>query len=61
MDGKAIDAKGKPGKWLPNAAFNAVYAADEVVRRAEQKGELKPPERSRTSRPRCPSLRSARS
>ncbi len=43
VDGKAIDAKGKPGKWLPNAAFNAVYSADEVVRRAEQKGELKPP------------------
>ncbi len=43
QDGKAIDAKQKPGKWLPNAAFNAVYAADEVVRRAEQKGELKPP------------------
>ena len=43
QDGKAIDAKGKPGKWLPSAAFNAVYAADEVVRRAEQKGELKPP------------------
>jgi tetratricopeptide (TPR) repeat protein len=43
QDGKAIDAKQKPGKWLPNAAFNAVYASDEVVRRAEQKGELKPP------------------
>jgi tetratricopeptide (TPR) repeat protein len=43
QDGKAIDAKQKPGKWLPNAAFNAVYAGDEVVRRAEQKGELKPP------------------
>ncbi|HUM09681.1 MAG TPA: tetratricopeptide repeat protein [Myxococcaceae bacterium] len=43
QDGKAIDAKQKPGKWLPNAAFNAVYAADEVVRRAEQKGEIKPP------------------
>jgi len=42
QDGKAIDAKQKAGKWLPNAAFNAVYAADEVVRRAEQKGELKP-------------------
>ena len=24
QDGKAIDAKQKPGKWLPNAAFNAV-------------------------------------
>jgi len=43
QDGKAIDARQKPGKWLPNAAFNAVYAGDEVVRRAEQKGELKPP------------------
>ena len=43
QDGKAIDGKQKPGKWLPNSAFNAVYAADEVVRRAEQKGELKPP------------------
>ena len=45
QDGAKIDAKppAKPGKWLPNAAFNAVYAADEVVRRAEQKGEIKPP------------------
>jgi TolA-binding protein len=34
---------GKPGKWLSNAAFDAVYAADEVVRRSEEKGELKPP------------------
>src|SRR5262244_806660 len=45
QDGAKLDAKppGKPGKWLSNAAFDAVYAADEVVRRAEQKGELKPP------------------
>jgi TolA-binding protein len=57
QDGKAIDAKQKPGKWLPNAAFNAVYAADEVVRRAEQKGELKPPS-GPTSRRWCPSRRS---
>src|SRR5215813_8313438 len=39
----AAKLEGKPGKWLPNAAFDAVYAADEVVRRAEQKGDLKPP------------------
>src|SRR5262249_2923988 len=43
QDGKAIDAKQKPGKRLPNAGFNAVYAADDVVRRAEQKSELMPP------------------
>ncbi|XXF80464.1 tetratricopeptide repeat protein [Myxococcaceae bacterium GXIMD 01537] len=32
---------GKPGKWLPNASYNAVLAYDEVVKGLEQKGELK--------------------
>jgi cellulose synthase operon protein C len=31
----------KPGKWLPLAAYDSVYAWDEVVRRAEEHGELK--------------------
>jgi len=31
----------KPGKWLPLAAYDSVYAWDEVVKRAEEKGELK--------------------
>ncbi|MDY7229814.1 tetratricopeptide repeat protein [Hyalangium rubrum] len=51
QDAKILDAKdekgnpkpGKPGKWLPNAAYNAVLAYDEVVKTAEEKGTLKPP------------------
>jgi tetratricopeptide (TPR) repeat protein len=51
-DAKQMDAKddkgnpkpGKPGKWLTNAAYNAVLAYDEVVKAAEEKGALKPPE-----------------
>ncbi len=31
----------KPGKWLPLAAYDSVYAWDEVVKRAEEHGELK--------------------
>ena len=37
---------GKPGKWLTNAAYNAVLAYDEVVKAAEEKGALKPPDTS---------------
>ncbi len=34
----------KPGKWMTNAAYNAVLAWDEVVKGAEQKGTLKQPD-----------------
>jgi len=52
QDAKLLDAKdakgnpkpGKPGKWLTNAAYNAVLAYDEVVKAAEEKGTLKPPD-----------------
>lgn len=52
QDAKALEAKdakgnpkpGKPGKWLANAAYNAVLAYDEVVKAAEEKGALKAPE-----------------
>ena len=52
QDAKLLDAKdakgnpkpGKPGKWLANAAYNAVLAYDEVVKAAEEKGALKPPD-----------------
>lgn len=52
QDAKLLDAKdakgnpkpGKPGKWLTNASYNAVLAYDEVVKAAEEKGALKPPE-----------------
>ncbi|MGO9765026.1 MAG: tetratricopeptide repeat protein [Myxococcaceae bacterium] len=51
-DGRRIDGQknaagawvvkpGKPGKWLPLAAYDSVYAWDEVVKRAEEHGELK--------------------
>ncbi|SEU07092.1 tetratricopeptide repeat protein [Stigmatella erecta] len=51
QDAKLLEAKddkgnpkpGKPGKWLNNAAYNAVLAYDEVVKAAEQKGTLKDP------------------
>ena len=33
---------GAPGKWLTNAAYDAVLAYDEVVKKAEEKGEIKP-------------------
>ena len=38
------EKKEKPGKWMTNAAYNAVLAWDEVVKAAEQKGTLKPPD-----------------
>ena len=49
QDAKLLDAKdeqgkpkpGKPGKWLQNAAYNAVLAYDEVVKDAESKGTFK--------------------
>jgi tetratricopeptide (TPR) repeat protein len=41
LDGKRIDSKQKPGKWLTNAAYNAVLAYDEVVKRLEESGKLK--------------------
>ncbi|RJS19328.1 hypothetical protein DRW03_23575 [Corallococcus sp. H22C18031201] len=49
QDAKVLEAKddkgkpkpGKPGKWLPNASYNAVLAYDEVVKAAEARGEGK--------------------
>ncbi|MCY1002430.1 tetratricopeptide repeat protein [Myxococcus sp. MISCRS1] len=49
QDAKVLEAKddkgkpkpGKPGKWLQNAAYNAVLAYDEVVKTAESRGEAK--------------------
>jgi cellulose synthase operon protein C len=49
QDAKALEAKdeqgnlkpGKPGRWLQNAAYNAVLAYDEVVKDAESKGVFK--------------------
>ncbi|MBF5042506.1 tetratricopeptide repeat protein [Aggregicoccus sp. 17bor-14] len=43
---EAKDPKGKPapqkaGKWLTNAAYNAVLAYDEVVKKLEESGQLK--------------------
>lgn len=43
---EAKDAAGKPapqkaGKWLNNAAYNAVLAYDEVVKKLEESGQLK--------------------
>ncbi len=38
-DGKVV--KGKPGKWMVNAAYNAILAYDEVVKKAEEAGQLK--------------------
>lgn len=54
QDAKVLEAKdekgnpkpGKPGKWLTNAAYNAVLAYDEVVKAAEEKGTLKGPDTS---------------
>ncbi len=51
QDAKVLEAKddqgnlkpGKPGKWLTNAAYNAVLAYDEVVKAAEERGTLKDP------------------
>jgi TolA-binding protein len=36
-DDKGAPKPGKPGKWLPNAAYNAILAYDEVVKAAEEK------------------------
>jgi len=41
QDVKKIEAKQKPGKWLATAAYNAVLAYDEVVKKAEESGKLK--------------------
>jgi tetratricopeptide (TPR) repeat protein len=41
QDAKRIDEGQKPGKWLVNAAYNAVLANDEVVKAAEASGKLK--------------------
>ena len=49
QDARLLDAKdeqgnpkpGKPGKWLSNAAYNAVLAYDEMVKEAEAKGAFK--------------------
>ncbi|WP_257458128.1 tetratricopeptide repeat protein [Archangium lipolyticum] len=49
QDVKLLEAKdeqgnpkpGKPGKWLNNAAYNAVLAYDEMVKDAESKGAFK--------------------
>ncbi len=46
QDIKRIEAGEKPGKWLNNAAYNAVLAWDEVVKNAEQNGTLKNPDTS---------------
>ena len=40
-DDKGNPKPGKPGKWLNNAAYNAVLAYDEVVKDAEAKGLFK--------------------
>jgi len=41
QDAKRIEAGQKPGKWLANAAYNAVLANDEMVKAAEASGKLK--------------------
>lgn len=59
QDAKLLEAKddkgnpkpGKPGKWLANASYNAVLAYDEVVKAAEEKGALKPPETGDIKKP----------
>jgi tetratricopeptide (TPR) repeat protein len=40
-DDKGNPKPGKPGKWLNNAAYNAVLAYDEMVKDAEAKGLFK--------------------
>jgi cellulose synthase operon protein C len=44
QDVARVEKKEKPGKWMANAAYNSVLAWDEVVKAAEQKGTLKPPD-----------------
>jgi tetratricopeptide (TPR) repeat protein len=41
QDAKRLEAGQKPGKWLVNAAYNAVLANDELVKAAEASGKLK--------------------
>jgi len=41
QDVKRMEAGQKPGKWLVNAAYNAVLANDELVKAAEASGKLK--------------------
>ncbi len=41
QDAKRVEAGQKPGKWLANAAYNAVLANDEMVKAAEASGKLK--------------------
>src|SRR5713101_2462977 len=41
QDAKRLEAGQKTGKWLTNAAYNAVLANDEMVKAAEASGKLK--------------------
>jgi len=41
QDAKRLEAGQKAGKWLVNAAYNAVLANDEMVKAAEASGKLK--------------------
>jgi TolA-binding protein len=41
MDVERVEKKQKPGKFMQNAAYNAVLAMDEVVKKAEEAGQLK--------------------
>jgi len=41
MDVERLEKKQKPGKFMQNAAYNAVLAHDEVVKKAEEAGQLK--------------------
>ena len=50
-EAKGNHKPGKPGKWLTNAAYNAVLAYDEVVKAAEEKGTLKAPETGDIKKP----------
>ncbi|MBX5484449.1 MAG: tetratricopeptide repeat protein [Myxococcaceae bacterium] len=44
QDIQRIERKEKPGRWMVNAAYNAVLAWDEVVKAAEEAGKLKAPD-----------------
>ncbi len=41
---------GKPGRWLGGAAYNAILANDEVVKKAEASGQIKPARASDVSK-----------
>lgn len=43
-DIKRIEKKEKPGKWMVNAAYNAILAYDEVAKAALSAGKIKPPD-----------------